>query len=263
MAPAPTGLNLGLFPAGVALSRIVWPVREDASPRNSVLGAAMQCPRCGAPLAAADDRFCGACGFDLTSSRYTPNPAPAKRRSGPILGIAAGVLLLFAGLAAAAVLLLPKLWPVVPTKPTVTSPAASGSASTSAQGGTTSATNSRTTIAVTPTASRSPQVTAPPTVTLDRASAIDLVGTYLDDAKSGRTSTARAVVTSKYLSRIASNYYALVEKDLIHFEVIKVEKGQGGLLVFVKEKWRQGTWTNWYLVIKKADRLVINDTGTA
>jgi hypothetical protein len=33
-------------------------------------------------------------------------------------------------------------------------------------------------------------------------------------------------------------------------------------MVFVKETWSSGVWTNWYLVADQGGKLVIDDTGT-
>ena len=41
-----------------------------------------------------------------------------------------------------------------------------------------------------------------------------------------------------------------------------LDLGEGGYLVFVKEKWSEGTWTNWYLVVKKDGKLMIDNFGT-
>ena len=110
-----------------------------------------------------------------------------------------------------------------------------------------------------PAAEPSPE-TANPTLSEDSAKALAL--DYLGKANAGRTTEAKALVTSKYLSRVTSDYYDLAAKSLKQFEVVKVEKGQGGYLVFVKETWSSGVWTNWYLVVLKDGKLVINDTGT-
>jgi hypothetical protein len=104
-----------------------------------------------------------------------------------------------------------------------------------------------------------PEPAAP---TLTEATANALVLDYLGKAKGGQTAEAKALVTSKYTSRITKDYFDLAAKDLQQFEVVKVEQGQGGYLVFMKETWSSGVWTNWYLVVLKDGKLVINDTGT-
>jgi cytoskeletal protein RodZ len=120
--------------------------------------------------------------------------------------------------------------------------------------------------AVTPAAPAAPANTAPSpepkVVSLTKAAAIDLVGNYLNDAKEGDSASARAVTTSRYRSRITADYYKLAADALEQFEIVDTEKGQGGYLVYVKERWDSGTWTNWYLVVAKNGALVIDDTGT-
>ena len=279
---------------------------DDGSERiGEARGQLMQCPTCGATLP-DDARFCGACGTDLAAAPpmqptapmpgaavapapyptaeaappgYAPGypPAPGqpvpgaqppaqRRKTGLIVGIVIGVLVLLLACCGVGVFAALPAWrayqsvknvttvPVSPESPagqSQTEPSATQPDAGTAQPG---ATN--------PAPSAGQTNLQPTTPTLSQATAIALVGNYLDKAKAGQTAAAKAIVTSKYRSRITSEYYKLAAKDLSQFEVVKVEKGQGGYMVFVKETWRQGVWTNWYLVVLKDGKLVINDTGT-
>jgi len=247
----------------------------------------MQCPTCGATLP-DDARFCGGCGTDLAPpaplvpsaaqwsptappqpypvaqmppAGYPPSPGqpvfgtqpPAPRaNTALIVGIAAGAaVLLIAGGLAAAFIVLPAMNPAQPPK-SVTSARPS-----------TVATSTPTQTAPPATQPETTAIEPPPaTPALSEDTASELVLDYLSKAQAGDAADAKALVTAKYLSRITSDYYKLAAKDLRQYELAKVEQGQGGLMVFVKESWDSGVWTNWYLVLLKDGRLVIDDTGT-
>lgn len=218
----------------------------------------------------------------LPASPIPPLPSPPPRgpdapgsKTGLIIGIAAGVLialLVFGGIGAFVTYRAMK-----PESSSELSEATVGDGSTttagsSATGGSSTSVEPPATTAPLPTdpeppTTATPQPTSPPPtpkpqVSLTEASAIDLVGNYLDDAKLGNSSKADAVTTSRYRSRKTPDYYQLAASDLEQFEVVNAQTGQGGYLVFVKEQWSSGTWTNWYLVVKKNGALVIDDTGT-
>jgi len=200
-----------------------------------------------------------------------PRPQAASgSKTGLVVGIVAGVLILLLGIGVFSA--------YVAFKP----PSSAEESGVGAQSSTTSelstAGGSSTSVEMPSTTTPQPTNTEPPTtvaavepatttvtnppVSLTEASAIDLVGNYLNDAKQGDSSKARAVTTSRYQSRITSDYYKLAANELEQFEVVNAEKGQGGYLVFVREQWSSGTWTNWYLVVRKNSVLVIDDTGT-
>ncbi len=240
----------------------------------------MQCPTCGATLP-DDARFCSACGTDLTAApQLVPPPAqpeasvpeaqlPArKRRTGLIIGIVIGVVVvlllcscvgLFFGI------------PAYVAFRGVQSATSSGSSTQSpgvSSQGEQPATEQPTAEpgattpekpATEPATKPSPEAATPE---LSEAGAKAVVLDYLGKANAGQTAAAKALVTSEYLSRVTSDYFDLAAKSLKQFEVVKVERGQGGYLVFVKETWSSGVWTNWYLVVLKDGKLVINDTGT-
>lgn len=252
----------------------------------------MQCPTCGATLP-DDARFCGGCGTDLVppsepvqpaspaaawSPAATPPPYPTspvpppgyppapgyqmpgapppapRTNTGLIVGIV--VLLAAAGLIGVFVVL-PAMNPGQPAKNTTSTQPSTGATSGPSQ--TPTATQSETTNPEPPPSELNPE---PATPTLSEATASELVIDYLSKAQAGDAAGAKALVTSKYISRITSDYYEIAAKDLLQYEVAKVEQGQGGYTVFMKESWSSGTWTNWYLVVLKDASLVIDDTGT-
>jgi len=114
-----------------------------------------------------------------------------------------------------------------------------------------------------PTAPAAEPAPAPaPTVSLTKSSATDLVMTYLQDAMNGDSAKAKAVTTARFRAEKTSDYYSLAEHNLQEFGMVDTQKGEGGYLVYVKEKWSEGTWTNWYLVLKKDGKLMIDNIGT-
>ena len=258
----------------------------------------MQCPTCGATLP-DDARFCGACGTDLAAAAgpapmqptapmpaaAVPPPYPAgqtappgyapsyptapgqpvpgaqppekRKNTGLIVAIVAGVLVLLLACCGVGIFAaLPAIRAYLAAKVITSTPPSTEAPSDQSQTGP-PATQPETT-------TTQPEATnpAPSAPVLSKATAIALVGDYLDKAKSGQTAAAKAMVTSKYRSRITSDYYRLAAKDLNQFELVKVEESQGGYMVFMKETWSSGVWTNWYLVVLKNGKLVINDTGT-
>ena len=193
-------------------------------------------------------------------------PPEKRRNTGLIVGIVAGVLLLllaccgvgiFAALPAIRAYQTAKV--ITSTQPSTTAPSNQSQTEPSATQPEATTTQPE---ATNPAPSSSETNPAPNAPTLSKSTAIALVGNYLDKAKSGQIAAAKAMVTSKYRSRVTSGYYKLAAKDLNQFELVKVEKGQGGYMVFMKETWSSGVWTNWYLVVLKDGKPVINDTGT-
>jgi len=222
----------------------------------------MQCPTCGATLP-DDSRFCGACGTDLATPSagepvFPPEPrgpvpgppAPGrKRNTGLIIGIVAGALVLLLMCCVVAAIAIPAFTAYRAARAvSATQPDAESSAAKP------DATNPEP-----PASEMSPQPTA---AVLSEESAKQLVLDYLGKAKAGQTAEAKAVVTPTYTSRITSDYYDLIAKDLQQFEVVKAEQADSGYRVFVKETWGAGVWTNWYLVVLKNGKLVIDDYGT-
>jgi len=78
----------------------------------------------------------------------------------------------------------------------------------------------------------------------------------------GDSAKAKAVTTARFRAEKTSDYYSLAEHNLQEFGMVDTQKGEGGYLVYVKEKWSEGTWTNWYLVLKKDGKLMIDNIGT-
>jgi hypothetical protein len=187
---------------------------------------------------------------------YGQPPAPKKKNTGLIIGIVVGVLLLLTLCAGVGVYLgIPAIIAFQGakgrsggsvTQPTITS-GQSDSAATEPGA---------------PAAEPPATEPAPQSATLSEATAKQLVTDYLGYANLGDKAKAKALVTDKYLTNITSDYYDLAAKDLKVFEVVRVEQGDGGYVVFVKETWSSGVWTNWYLVVDKGGKLVIDNTGT-
>jgi len=201
---------------------------------------------------------------------FYPQQSAPKKRTGLIVGIIVGVLVLLLAMCGIGGALV--YFPMFKTIQEVKTGSAATSSGTSSVPNASSTQGDATTSKPTATNPESPPANAqqapdaspsePAAVSLTKDSAIELVGTYLDNAKSGEKSAAKAVVTSHYLDQVTADYYSLAAKDLQQFEVVKVEKGQGGYMVFMKETWKQGVWTNWYLVVQKSGKLVIDNTGT-
>ena len=236
----------------------------------------MQCPTCGATVPDGV-RFCGACGTDLAAApQPVPPPvqptvpapeaqAPArKRHTGLIIGIVVGVVVLLLLCSCAG------LYFGIPAYIALMGAQSATSAGSATQPPGASSQSEQPTAeqptaepgATTPEEPATEPAPEPAAATLSEDSAKAVTLEYLGKANAGRTAEAKALVTSKYLSRVTSDYFDLAAKSLKQFEVVKVEKGQGGYLVFVRETWSSGVWTNWYLVVSKDGKLVINDTGT-
>ena len=261
-------------------------------------GQLMQCPMCGATLP-DDARFCGSCGTDLVAPAQPTPPAqphvqptmpaaaapppfpvdqavppgfpaaPAapvpgaqppqrKRNAGLIIGVVAGALVLLLICCVVVAIAIPAFMAYQTSKNGTVTPSSTESPAEESKEDP-NATEPEMTNPEPPASEMNPEPTA---ATLSDATSNELVIDYLGKAKAGRTPEAKALVTSKYISRITSDYYDLAAKDLKQYEVVKVEPGQGGYLVFVKEAWGSGVWTNWYLVVLKDGKLVIDDTGT-
>jgi len=251
----------------------------------------MQCPNCAAtvPDGAA---FCPACGSKVAGATQPmpnapppPPPGPpvappplqaqaaagapsapsSRSKTGLVIGIVIGfvVLLLMCGVGWALF-----AQALVPKSGTDFSELPAGSES-SALSETVTATEAIAPTAPAAAAPEPPPAAAPaqepapvPDASLTEANAIDLVMTHLQDAMNGDSAKAKAVTTARFRAEKTSDYYSLAAHDLREFGMVDTQKGEGGYLVFVKEKWSEGTWTNWYLVVKKNGKLVIDNIGT-
>ncbi|MEI7813231.1 MAG: hypothetical protein WCJ13_00380 [Coriobacteriia bacterium] len=246
---------------------------------------AVFCATCGGPLASAPPPLLGGAPPPPAppgSQPVAPPPMPAQAAAAPpstrssgsktglVIGIVVGVvvLLLLCGIGWVffARALVPKSGTDFSQLPaSVGSVTASGSVSASETtvAAAAAATTPEPPPIVAPTAPAAEPAPEPaPTVSLTKSSAIDLVMTYLQDAMNGDSAKAKAVTTARFRAEKTSDYYSLAANDLKEFGMVDTQKGEGGYLVYVKEKWSEGTWTNWYLVVKKDGKLVIDNIGT-
>lgn len=249
----------------------------------------MQCPTCDATLP-DDARFCSACGSNLVApaagaqpAAPAPAPAPAanapapaapvpapvpatpgpgaqapqpKRNVGLIIGIVVGVVVLLLFCCIITAIAIPAFVAYRDAKSRSTTQSTTDSSATGSQSGQIT-TEPEKTNPEPPASEMNPEPQA-----LSEATAKQFVLDYLGKANAGQSAEAKSMVSSKYTSRITSDYYDLAAKDLQQFAVVKVETGEGGFVVFVKETWTSGVWTNWYLVVDKDGKLVIDDYGT-
>jgi hypothetical protein len=200
-------------------------------------------------------------GYPPAPGQSFPGAAPPehKRNRGLIIGIVVGVVVILLMCCIVVAIAIPAFVSYQAKKNiSTTQPATEPSAQESKEEP--SATEPQATNPEPPASEMNPE---PAAAVLSDLTAKQLVTDYLDKATAGQAAEAKALVTSKYLSRITSDYYDLAAKDLKKYEVVKVEQGQGGYLVFVKETWSSGVWTNWYLVVDKDGKLVIDDNGSA
>lgn len=236
----------------------------------------MFCPTCGKQVP-DDSAFCPGCGSDLSAARQvtqqmppaaqqptsaappfpqqspqsvpTPGyPPQQKSHVGLIVGlVAAGivVLLLFslAGVFALRAYMSP-------------GPAASPASSMAGSGGAVSAppaspapTTTPEAAASTPSATPAEPPAAPVTPAFGKADAIDVVGRFLNDLKSGKGKVAKTLATSRF--KTANPGWIFGPLSGFDFEVAGATKKGSVWIVTTKESWQSGDETGRYTVVVK------------